>query len=203
MSKLIERPLGMKKSLTLFVLLIQFTVLAQVGIGTIAPVAGSLLELKATDKALILTRVAGSAAITTPVDGMIVYDTSQNCFRSRENGVWTPCWNCCATPSAAAGTITALDCTGVVKTGTLTQASAATAVSADYSYTGGNGGTYSGQAIASTGVTGLTATLLAGNFATGAGTITYVISGTPASNGTASFALSLSGQNCTLTFTVL
>jgi hypothetical protein len=193
----------MKKSLTLFVLLIQFTVLAQVGIGTIAPVAGSLLELKATDKALILTRVAGSAAITTPVDGMIVYDTSQNCFRSRENGVWTPCWNCCATPSAAAGTITALDCTGVVKTGTLTQASAATAVSADYSYTGGNGGTYSGQAIASTGVTGLTATLLAGNFATGAGTITYVISGTPASNGTASFALSLSGQNCTLTFTVL
>ena len=196
--------LTMKKILTIVILLIGHTsIYSQVGIGTIAPVAGSLLELKATDKALLLTRVAGSAAITTPVDGMIVYDTSQNCFRSRENGVWTPCWNCCATPSAAAGTITALDCTGVVKTGTLTQASAATAVSADYSYTGGNGGTYSGQAIASTGVTGLTATLLAGNFATGAGTITYVISGTPASNGTASFALSLSGQNCTLTFTVL
>jgi hypothetical protein len=161
------------------------------------------LELKATDKALLLTRVAGLAAIPTPVNGMIVYDTSQNCFRSRENGIWTPCWNCCATPSAAAGTITALDCTGVVKTGTLTQASAATAVSADYSYTGGNGGTYSGQAIASAGVTGLTATLLAGNFATGAGVITYVISGTPASTGTASFALSLAGQNCTLTFMVL
>jgi hypothetical protein len=43
----------MKKSLTLFVLLIQLTALAQVGIGTIAPVAGSMLELKATDKALL------------------------------------------------------------------------------------------------------------------------------------------------------
>jgi hypothetical protein len=193
----------MKKSLTLFVLLIQLTALAQVGIGTIAPVAGSMLELKATDKALLLTRVAGSAAIATPVDGMIVYDTSQNCFRSRENGVWTPCWNCCAVPSAVAGTITALNCAGVVKTGTLTHAIVATAVSADYSYSGGNGGTYSTQAITSTGVTGLTATLLAGNFATGAGTITYVISGTPASTGTASFALSLAGQSCTLTFTVL
>lgn len=179
------------------------TTFAQIGIGTIAPVAGTLLELKATDKALVVTRVAGLAAIPTPVNGMIVYDTSQNCFRSRENGVWTPCWNCCAIPSAVAGTITALNCAGVVKTGSLTQAIALTAVSADYSYTGGNGGTYSSQAITSTGVTGLTATLLAGNFATGAGTITYVISGTPASTGTASFALSLAGQSCTLTFTVL
>lgn len=194
----------MKKLLTIVILLVlHTTVYSQVGIGTIAPVAGSLLELKATDKALIVTRVAGSAAIATPVNGMIVYDTSQNCFRSRENGIWTPCWNCCAVPSASAGTITTLDCVGVVKTGTLTQSIAATAVSADYSYTGGNGGTYSGQAIASAGVTGLTATLLAGNFATGAGVITYVISGTPASTGTASFALSLAGQNCTLTFMVL
>jgi hypothetical protein len=188
----------MKKVLTIVILLVVNTSFySQVGIGTIAPVAGSLLELKATDKALIVTRVAGSAAIATPVD------TSQNCFRSRENGIWTPCWNCCAVPSASAGTITTLDCVGVVKTGTLTQSIAATAVSADYSYTGGNGGTYSGQAIASAGVTGLTATLLAGNFATGAGVITYVISGTPASTGTASFALSLAGQNCTLTFMVL
>lgn len=176
---------------------------AQVGIGTIAPVAGSLLELKATDKAMILTRVAGSNTITAPVDGMIVYDSSLNCFRSYENGIWTPCWNCCATPSTAVGTITALDCSGVVKTGTLTSGVVATAVSSNFSYTGGNGGTFTGQAISSTGVTGLTATLIAGNLATGTGTVTYVISGTPVSAGTASFALNIAGQNCTLTLTVI
>ena len=184
-------------------LLISFSSFAQVGIGTIAPAAGSLLELKATDKALILTRVAGTAVIASPVDGMIVYDNSLNCFRSRENGVWTPCWNCCATPSTTAGTISALDCAGVLKTGTLTNSIAASAVSAEFSYTGGNGGTFTGQAITSTGITGLTATLVAGNFATGTGTVTYVISGTPSAAGTSSFALTIAGQNCTLILTVL
>ncbi|WP_396146640.1 hypothetical protein [Flavobacterium sp.] len=184
-------------------LLISFSSFAQVGIGTIAPAAGSLLELKATDKALILTRVAGTAVIASPVDGMIVYDNSLNCFRSRENGVWTPCWNCCATPSTTAGTISALDCAGVLKTGTLTNSIAASAVSAEFSYTGGNGGTFTGQAITSTGITGLTATLVAGNLATGTGTVTYVISGTPSAAGTSSFALTIAGQNCTLILTVL
>lgn len=194
---------AMKKLLTIVLLLVIHTsIYSQVGIGTIAPVAGSLLELKATDKALILTRVAGTAVIASPVDGMIVYDNSLNCFRSRENGVWSSCWNCCATPNATAGTITALDCTGVIKIGTLNNAIAASAVSADLSYTGGNGGTFAGQTVTSSGVGGLTATLLAGNLAAGAGTITYVISGTPATAGTASFALTIAGQNCTLNLTV-
>ncbi|MGV1013092.1 MAG: hypothetical protein ACOYBS_11665 [Flavobacterium sp.] len=175
---------------------------AQVGIGTIAPVTGSLLELKATDKALIITRIAGSEAVASPIDGMVVYDTSLNCFRSRENGVWTPCWNCCAMPSTVLGTITSLNCSGVVKTGTLTNGVSANVVSSEFTYTGGNGGTFSGQAISSSGVTGLTATLLAGNFATGTGSITFIITGTPASTGTASFALSIAGQNCTLNLTV-
>ena len=194
----------MKKHIFILVaLFLSVASYAQVGIGTISPVSGALLELKSTDKALLLSRVADApTAIAAPEDGMIVYDNSLNCFRSRENGVWTPCWNCCATPSTTAGTITALNCAGVVNTGTLTQAVAATAVSSDFLYTGGNGGTYTGQAIASTGVTGLTATLLAGNLATGDGTITYVISGTPASAGTASFAVSIAGQSCTLTRTI-
>jgi uncharacterized protein (TIGR02145 family) len=51
-------------------------------------------------------------------------------------------------------------------------------------------------------VTGLTATLTAGSFVSGAGSITYTISGTPASSGTASFALNIGGQTCTLARTV-
>jgi uncharacterized protein (TIGR02145 family) len=44
--------------------------------------------------------------------------------------------------------------------------------------------------------------LAAGNFATGAGTLNYTITGTPVTSGTASFALNIGGQTCTLTRTV-
>jgi uncharacterized protein (TIGR02145 family) len=89
-----------------------------------------------------------------------------------------------------------------VNSGTLTSGIAASGVSSVVPYTGGNGGTHNGQTVTSTGVTGLTATLTAGTFANGSGSLTYTISGTPASSGTASFALSIGGQTCTLTRTV-
>ena len=70
------------------------------------------------------------------------------------------------------------------------------------SYTGGNAGSYSTQNVASTGVTGLTATLAAGTLANGNGSVTYTITGTPASAGTASFAITLGGQSCSFTVSV-
>ncbi len=70
-------------------------------------------------------------------------------------------------------------------------------------YTGGNGGSYAaGSAIASSGVTGLTATLLAGNLAKGDGSIVYNITGTPSAAGTANFAINFGGQTCTLALPV-
>lgn len=100
------------------------------------------------------------------------------------------------------GIITNLDCNNANLIGTLEEGSAAAGVSIDVDYTGGNGGTYTGQAITSTGVTGLTAQLSGGNFANGAGTLTYAISGTPASAGTATFSLNIGGQTCNLDVTV-
>jgi hypothetical protein len=70
-------------------------------------------------------------------------------------------------------------------------------------YTGGNGGAYAtGTAVASSGVTGLTATLAAGTLASGAGSVTFAITGTPASSGTATFAITVAGQSCTFSLTV-
>jgi hypothetical protein len=40
--------------------------------------------------------------------------------------------------------------------------------------------------------------LSAGSFVSGAGSLSYAITGTPASGGTASFALNIGGQTCTL-----
>ena len=100
------------------------------------------------------------------------------------------------------GTLTTIDCAGGTTTGTLTSGTAANGVSTAISYTGGNAGTYSAQTVASTGVTGLTASLVADTLANGNGTITYTITGTPASSGTANFAITLGGQSCSFTINV-
>jgi len=66
-------------------------------------------------------------------------------------------------------------------------------------YTGGNGAPYpAGTAINSTGVTGLTATLQAGTLST-SGNLTFTVTGTPTSSGTATFPITFGGQSCSVT----
>ncbi|SMP03634.1 hypothetical protein [Chryseobacterium profundimaris] len=118
-------------------------------------------------------------------------------------GSWTKLvLNCSKTVTVIQPPITSLDCAGAVKNGVLVRAIEATGVSFVIGYGGGDGSAYSGQTISSTGVTGLTATLAAGNFAVGAGSLTYTVTGTPASAGTASFAINIGGKSCTLTIPV-
>jgi glycosidase len=93
--------------------------------------------------------------------------------------------NCSA---ATAGTATA----GTAYTGTLS-----------IPYSGGNGVDYpAGSPIASTGVTGLTATQQAGKLANGPGSFTYTVTGTPSTTGTASFDISFGSISCAATITV-
>lgn len=168
----------------------------QVGINNPTPEADALLELKSTNKALLITRVPNVSAITNPVNGMVLYDISKECFRSYENNVWTDCW------SASGGKIATINCAGTTNNGTLTRGIAASGVSSLIPYTGGDGGSHNGQTVTSTGVTGLTAILDAGTFATGNGTLTYNITGTPSIEGTANFAINIGGKTCTLSITV-
>ncbi len=109
---------------------------------------------------------------------------------------------CNLTRTVNPGLVTALTCGSATNNGTLVHGVAASGVNSVVPYTGGNAGPHSGQSVASTGVTGLTATLVAGNFANGSGNLTYTITGTPASSGTATFALNIGGQTCNLTRTV-
>jgi len=110
-----------------------------------------------------------------------------------------PIWT---TGGICPGTVSALICSAANNTGNLTFGVSSTNVSSSVPYSGGNGGPHNGQTVASTGVIGLTATLTAGIFANGAGNLTYTITGTPASSGTAGFALNIGGKTCTLTRTV-
>jgi hypothetical protein len=102
----------------------------------------------------------------------------------------------------ASATISGLSCSSAVYSSTATMNTAYTGT-VTVPYTGGNGLAYAaGSGIASTGVTGLTATLAAGTLASGAGSLTYNVTGTPASAGTATFAISFGGQDCSIALTV-
>ncbi|RLJ22915.1 uncharacterized protein (TIGR02145 family) [Chryseobacterium sp. 7] len=97
--------------------------------------------------------------------------------------------------------VTVLNCAAATVSGSLTSGQPASGVTASIGYTGGNGGTYGGESVTSTGVTGLTATLNSGTISS-SGNIIYSISGTPSSNGTASFTINFGGQSCVLSVNV-
>jgi hypothetical protein len=101
--------------ITFLLLLLSLISFAQVGIGTNTPVAGSILELKAADKALLLSRVANTAAVTTPVNGMMVYDISTNCIKGYQNGAWTNCLSACGNSSIIGGGDLGIDFTNTFK----------------------------------------------------------------------------------------
>ena len=160
--------------------------------------ASAILDLSSTTKGFLITRV-DTNSITSPAFGLMTLAPTDSCLYMYSGiswmdigGVGAGCINR-ASPVSVTGSIASLDCAGATITGTLTDGTVASGVSASVTYTGGNGGTHLGQATLSSGVTGLTVTLASGTFATGAGALTYTITGTPAGDGTATFALNIGG----------
>jgi poly(3-hydroxybutyrate) depolymerase len=74
----------------LFFMLFNLCANSQVGINTMSPEGA--LDVVSADSGIILPRVAAVADVAEPVDGMMVYDMSQNCFRGFQNGIWSPCF---------------------------------------------------------------------------------------------------------------
>jgi hypothetical protein len=186
----------MKKIFLTLLLAVCITANAQIKIGdnTTNIVNSSLFDLESTNKASVITRVANTAAITTPVNGMIIYDLSSNCFKGYQNGAWSGC-------GFTRPIINSISCTPAFSPAMATSNIAYSGTSTA-TYTGGNGLAYSTATYNSTGVTGLTLTLTAGTLANGSGTLSFTCTGTPASSGMASFAISFGGQTCTKTIEV-
>ena len=62
---------------------------ANVGIGTASPATSALLELASTIGALLVTRMTTTQKnALTPVNGMIVYDSTLGKFQGYEAGAW-------------------------------------------------------------------------------------------------------------------
>ena len=78
-----------------------------VGIGTTTPNTGAVLDITSTDKGFLIPRVADTGAVSTPVNGMMIYDLSSKCFKFYENGAWTDCL------SASSKQTVKADCTAV------------------------------------------------------------------------------------------
>ena len=75
-----------------------------VGIGTTAPNSNAILDLSATNKAILLPRLANKANISSPVNGMVIYDTGKHCYRGYANGAWVNITTCPATVTVASPT---------------------------------------------------------------------------------------------------
>jgi len=172
-----------------------------VGIGTAAPDASAKVDISSSTQGFLPPRMTTVQrnAIASPAVGLTIYNTTVNCLQWWNGTVW---YDGCGNNAPPAAALSTINCAGATTTGTLTSGTAANGVSTAISYTGGNAGTYSAQNVASTGVTGLSASLAAGTLANGNGSVTYTITGTPASAGTASFAITIGGQSCSFTVNV-
>ena len=73
------------------VLFASLTLNAQVGIGTTNPDASSLFEVQSTTKGLLTPRMttAQRTAISSPANGLLVYDTDESAFYYYEAAAWS------------------------------------------------------------------------------------------------------------------
>ena len=97
----------MKKIILILTLFISVLSLAQVSIGTNSPYSTSILDLTTTNKALLLPRLASTAAVAVPVNGMMIYAVNPKCFKAYQDGAWLDLTTCSAVTSAMTfGTVT-------------------------------------------------------------------------------------------------
>jgi uncharacterized protein (TIGR02145 family) len=192
----------MKKLLLSLVLFATTTItFAQVGIGTTTPVPGSILDLTSENKALVVTRVANTAAITTPINGMIVYDTSSECFRGYQNGDWSDCGFVVAPPDPSTngtGQVSSYAC-NTATAGTMTAGTTVSGVTQTITATVTTVGTYSITTTAN-GVTFSASGTFAG---TGAQDVILTAAGTPTSAAASPYTYTLNTTpSCSFTRTV-
>ena len=175
---------------------------AQNAIGGSVADPSAILNLQGNDKGVLIPRMttAQRTAIANPAVGLMIYNTSLGCVEVNAGTPGNPDWNCLF---ALAGEVATIDCgaaTGIIS---LIKNNPVSDLSLSIPYTGASGGFYSSQTVASTGVTGLTATISAGRFSYDTGNISCSITGTPTEDGVATFALSIGRQDCSLSLPVI
>ncbi|MFN5238175.1 MAG: hypothetical protein ACK5FV_13500, partial [Bacteroidota bacterium] len=148
----------------------------QVVVGGETPDPSAILDIQSTEKGFLWPRLSTTErnAIASPAKGLIIFNNTTLCMEINVGTASTPQWE---RIKCRTGIISSLNCADASVTGsTIT-----------IPVTGGNGGVYDAQSAVSTGVTGLTAALSAGNYPDGAGSLLWTVSGVPSGPGTANF----------------
>ncbi|MCU7613473.1 hypothetical protein N0B16_03405 [Chryseobacterium sp. GMJ5] len=195
----------MKKKLTKILMPLAFyftaSIHAQVKIGdnplTIATIQPStLLEIESSDKALLVTRIANTASITTPVSGMIIYDNSGSCFRAYQGASWSGCNFAADASSGGSAAVSSWNCSGT-DTGTMQVGVPVSGVTHTVTANVTSVGSYSVQAI----INGVSFSATGTFPGTGSQTITLTASGTPTISGINTYGLSTT-PSCSFARTV-
>lgn len=178
----------MKKKLLLPIYFcINSLAIGQVGINLPSPNPNADLELGSKNRALLLNRVPNTGAINNPVNGMLIYDVSEDCVKAYQGNAWSQCfWK-----DNPAFTLTCNSAAFVPPTATQGQSYSGTLT---IPYTNGDGSSYPGQSIGPN--NGLIATLAPGTFNTGPGILEFAVNGYPVNSGSAVFDITVNGSRC-------
>jgi hypothetical protein len=182
---------------------------AQMSIGTPTPDASAILELNVNNlesgnkKGFLAPRLAlnsrlDTSTIPSPAIGLLVYNLGPgNDFSYKGYVFWDgEEWRALSGSSLAEGTIGEITCNAITLIPSRYEKGKPFEGVMNVPYTGGNGGVFPAQTIGP--VNGLTATLAAGSFTNGAGTLSYTITGTPtiSTPETTIFTIEIGGKNC-------
>lgn len=161
-------------------------------VGVLSPSAA--LEIESTNKGFLLPRMSRAQMynITSPSDGLMVYDTDNNCLRVCEGGKWTGCYQ-----YAGSFDLLPLAATWSKDIGTSTSVSG---VTVSVPYVNGDLAAVTSMSVNSTGVTGLVMTSRVSLVPQqSSGVLMFDVSGTTgATAGTANFTLVIGGTSYVL-----
>jgi len=176
-----------------------------VGIGTASPDLSALLDITATNKGLLLPRVAlnsvsDQTTVSSPATGLIVYNTGTGGLTGKGFVYWNGTeWRYLNNTPAINPSISTLTCSSASVSPSVFVSGTSYNGSLTIPYTGGNGGAYDvGTSFTQN---GLTFTQQAGNLNIGNGNVTYSITGTPnfSSPSTINVPITFLGKSCTAT----
>jgi len=182
-----------------------------VGIGTNTPNSSAILDVNVdglpsgSKKAFLGPKVAldsytDQMTISSPATGLLVYNLGTGGLTYNGYVFWNGAeWRTFNNGSLAPGTVGSITCNAVTLSPNTYTSGVSYTGTMNVPYTDGNGGVYPAQVIGP--VNGLTATLSAGNFNSGSGVLSYIVSGTPTVTSPVSttFSLSIGGQSCDAT----
>ncbi|CAA7194337.1 FISUMP domain-containing protein [Chryseobacterium potabilaquae] len=182
----------------------------RIAMGTTSPDPSAILDLTSLTLGFLPPRMTEVEmnAIQNPAKGLIIYCT--DCFAANLGCVMVndssdplvPNWGSLCSSNVPSGHVLDIECVNASTSGAVHSGVAVSGVTVTVPYIGGNGGTYPSAAFTSTGVTGLTASLMGGALASGNGSFMLAITGTPSAAGTATFNITIAGKTCAFTVDV-